>query len=204
MRSVIIATENTGKFEEIKALLSDEFDTFYSLRSFEEKVVVEENSPLYIENAMKKARKIGDRFGMHTIADDSGLEVEILGRRPGVYSSRYGKTNKERIERLLSEMEGVPQEKRGAVFKAYLAFYMPEKERNYVFYGQLAGYIGFEKKGMSGFGFDPIFFIPHLRKSLAELTMDEKNRMSHRGKAVWALKIFLNADFFKSPRVLSL
>jgi XTP/dITP diphosphohydrolase len=204
MRSLIIATENTGKFEEIKVLLANEFDMFYSLRSFEEKVVVEENSPLYIENAMKKARKIGDRFGIYTVADDSGLEVEALDGRPGVYSSRYGKNDKERIERLLSEMEGVPQEKRGAVFKVYLSFYMPEKERNCIFYGQLAGYIGFEKKGMSGFGFDSIFFIPRLRKSLAELTMDEKNKMSHRGKAVWALKNFLNADLFKSPRVLNL
>jgi XTP/dITP diphosphohydrolase len=204
MKEVVIATENIGKFYEIKALLGSEFDTFYSLKDFSEKIVVSEDSPLYIENAMKKARKAGDRFGLHTIADDSGLEVEALDGRPGIYSSRYGNDDADRISKLLNELEGVPWEKRRAVFKAYLALYMPDKERCYVFYGDVHGAIGFERHGDSGFGFDPVFYIPAIGKYAAELNMEEKNRLSHRGKAVLALKSFLNMDFFKNSRVLSL
>jgi XTP/dITP diphosphohydrolase len=202
MRNVIIATENTGKFREISALLENEFDEFHSLRDFEEKVPVDEESEFYVENAMKKARKIGDRFDMHTIADDSGLEVKALGGRPGVRSARYGRSDDERITRLLSELEGIPWEQRGAVFKAYLAFYLPEKERCYVFYGELRGIIGFEKHGKGGFGFDPVFYVPELDKYLAELVMEEKNRLSHRGKAIQAFKDFYHIESFRGPRVL--
>ncbi|OPY75672.1 MAG: dITP/XTP pyrophosphatase [Syntrophorhabdus sp. PtaU1.Bin153] len=201
MRSVIIATENLGKFREIKTLLADEFDVFHSLRDFEEKVPVDEDSMLYIENAMKKARKVGDRFGMYTIADDSGLEVEALGGRPGVRSSRYGRSDDERIERLLSELEGVPWEKREAVFRAYLAFYLPEKQRCYVFYGELKGIIGFERKGVGGFGFDPVFYVPEWNRYLAEMTLEEKNVLSHRGRAIRAFKDFHNVRFFRNPTV---
>lgn len=191
MRSVIIATENVGKFKEIRALLKHNFDEFYSLQDFEEKIPVDEDSELYIENAMKKARKIGDRFGMHTLADDSGLEVKALGWRPGVRSSRYGKNDDERITKLLSELEGVPWDQREAVFKAYLAFYMPERERCYVFYGELRGVIGAEKHGQNGFGFDPVFYVPELNKYLAEIPMEEKNSLSHRGKAIQAFINFI-------------
>jgi len=191
MKSVIIATENVGKFKEIRALLKHNFDEFYSLQDFEEKIPVDEDSELYIENAMKKARKIGDRFGMHTLSDDSGLEVKGLGGRPGVRSSRYGKDDDERITKLLSELEGVPWDQREAVFKAYLAFYMPERERCYVFYGELRGVIGAEKHGQNGFGFDPVFYVPELNKYLAEIPMEEKNSLSHRGKAIQAFINFI-------------
>lgn len=191
MKNIIIATENMGKFREIKALLGHDFDNFYSLRDFQEKVPVEEDSELYIENALKKARKIGDRFGMHTLADDSGLEVKVLGGRPGVRSSRYGTNDDERIAKLLTELEGIPWDQREAAFKAYLAFYMPERERCYVFYGELRGIIGMEKHGQNGFGFDPVFFVPVLDRYLAEIPMKEKNRLSHRGRAIQAFTNFL-------------
>lgn len=184
MKSLVIATENTGKFREIAALLKNEFDSLLSLADFPEKITIDEDSDLYVENAMKKARKIGDRFGLHTLADDSGLEVKALGGRPGVRSSRYGETDDDRIFRLLSELRGIPWEEREAVFKAYLAFYMPERERCYVFYGELRGVIGFEKHGLKGFGFDPVFYVPELEKYLAELPVDEKNSLSHRGRAI--------------------
>jgi XTP/dITP diphosphohydrolase len=203
MRNAIIATANPGKFEEIKSILLDEFDRLYSLRDLNDKVEVEEDSLLYIENAIKKARKIGDRFCMDTIADDSGLEVEALGGRPGVFSARYGKDDDDRIDKLLAELVRVPWEKRGAIFKAYVALYIPGKERGYVFYGHLKGTIGFERRGAKGFGYDPIFYVPGLGKYVAELTMEEKNGLSHRGKALCALKSFLNTDFFKGPRVLN-
>jgi XTP/dITP diphosphohydrolase len=203
MTDVIIATANRGKFEEIKSILLGEFDRLYSLKDLDGGVDVEEDSPLYLENALKKARKIGDRFCMDTIADDSGLEVKALGGRPGVHSARYGKDDNDRIDRLLAELEGVPWEQRGAIFKAYVALYIPGKERGYVFYGHLKGIIGFERRGAKGFGYDPIFYIPGLDRYVAELTMDEKNRLSHRGKALYALNNFLNTDFFKGPRVLN-
>ncbi|MCX8111122.1 MAG: RdgB/HAM1 family non-canonical purine NTP pyrophosphatase [Syntrophorhabdaceae bacterium] len=196
-RKVIIATENLGKVNEIKKILADEFDIFYSLKDFKEKIEIVEDSPFYIENALKKARKIGNRFGCNTIADDSGLEVDALDGRPGVYSSRYGRDDNERIERLLDELKGVPCEKRTARFVAYVIFYMPDKGSFYVFYGQLDGYIGFERKGGHGFGYDPVFYIPEFDRHLAEIELDEKNKISHRGRAVYALKSFLNADFFK-------
>ena len=186
MKSVIIATENMGKFREITSLLDGVFDQFFSLRDFQEKIPIEEDSDLYVENAIKKARKIGDRFGMHALADDSGLEVTALEGRPGVRSARYGKNDDERIEKLLKELEGVPWDQRGAVFKAYLSFYMPERERCYVFYGELRGFIGTDKHGHNGFGFDPVFYVPELDAYLAEISMDVKNRLSHRGRAIQA------------------
>lgn len=201
MKSIIIATTNKGKFEEIRKVLAEEFDTFYSLADFDESVEVTEDSPLYAENAMKKARKIGDRFGFDTIADDSGLEVGALGGRPGIHSARYARNDSERIDRLLLELQGVPWDDRGAVFKAYFAYYIPEKEKGYVFYGDLPGYIGFERHGTGGFGFDPIFYVPALDRYLAELTTEEKNMISHRGKAVRSFKAMLNSNFFKRSRV---
>jgi XTP/dITP diphosphohydrolase len=190
--TVIIATENMGKFREIKALLSGEFKTFYSLKDMAEKVVIEEDSPFYSENAMKKARKVGDRFGMCTLADDSGLEVNALGGRPGIHSSRYGRTDDERISKLLSELTAVPWEKRLAIFKAYLVLYLPAKERSYIFYGHLPGIIGTDRHGEGGFGYDPVFYVPSREKYLAELTTEEKNHISHRGRAIASLRSFIS------------
>ncbi len=204
MKEVIIATENAGKFKEIKTLLGDTFEQYYSLNNFPEKVVVDEDQPLYVANALKKARKVGDRFGTTTLADDSGLEVEALRGRPGVFSSRYGKNDHDRIMKLLGELQDVPFEQRRAIFKSYVALYMPERERCYIFYGNLEGYIGLERHGAEGFGYDPVFYVPQLKKYLAELNVAEKNALSHRGKAVMALKNFLNEDFFRKPRVTNL
>lgn len=195
-RRLIIATHNKGKFYEMKRLLEDCWDDIYSLSDLDEHFKIAEDSPSYVENAMKKARKVGEQWGMFTLADDSGLEVESLGGRPGIYSSRYGNTDEERIERLLGELMGIREERRDAIFKAYLAFYMPEQERSYIFYGYLKGYISLEKKGTQGFGFDPVFYIPSLTRHLAELSTEEKNRISHRGKAVKAFKDFLTQTTF--------
>ena len=204
MRSLIIATGNKGKFLEIGDFLAGDFDRFYSLSDFDEKVEVEEDSPLYTENVIKKARKIGDRFGMAALADDSGLEVDALGGRPGVYSARYGANDEERIDRLLSELKGVEEEQRGAVFKAYLAFYLPEREVSYVFYGALQGFITRERRGAHGFGYDPVFYVPEFKKTMAELTLEEKNRLSHRGKALLSFKHFLNVGFYKASTLSSI
>jgi len=204
MKDVIIATENNGKFREITSLLENTFERYYSLKDFSEKVVITEDQPHYVSNALKKARKIGDRFGMIALADDSGLEVRALQGRPGVYSSRYGKDDDERLTKLLGELQGIPFEERKAVFKSYVVLYIPGQERYYVFYGDLKGYIGFERHGTGGFGYDPIFYEPRLKKYIAELSVVEKNALSHRGKAVLAMKNFLNVDFYRKPGVINL
>ena len=193
MRSLIVATGNAGKFGEIKSSLSGTFDDFFSLGDFNEKIDVVEDMATYQENALKKARKIGNKFAMDTLADDSGLEVEALGGKPGVFSARFGASDDERIERLLRELRGVPMEARRAVFKAYLVFYEPAGGLAFIFYGSLRGYIGSERSGGEGFGFDPIFMLPDSGRSLAELTRDEKNRISHRGRALQAFKRFIGA-----------
>ncbi len=193
MKSLLIATGNKGKVEEIKGHLAGRFDRFLSLADLPESVEVKEDRSTYLENAWKKARKIGSRYSVETLADDSGLEVKALHGRPGLYSSRYGRNDAERIDRLLAELEGVPLEGRGAMFKAYLVYYIPNGERVCIFYGVLKGYIGFEKRGDRGFGFDPVFMLPDGR-SLAELTLEEKNHISHRGQALKAFRLFLEEE----------
>ena len=191
MRDLIIATTNMGKFAEIKDQLADYFGTVYSLVDFPDHHPVLEDQASYEENAWKKARKVGERFGIDTLADDSGLEVDALQGRPGIFSSRYGKTDADRIEKLLHELKGVERERRGAMFKSYLVFYMPAEERGYLFYGSIRGYIEFTPRGRGGFGFDPIFFVPELGKCVAELSLAEKNRISHRGRALASFRRFL-------------
>jgi XTP/dITP diphosphohydrolase len=191
MRSIIIATGNQGKFGEIRQSLEGLFDRFLSLADFEEKIEVIEDRPTYLGNASKKARKVGNRFGINTLADDSGLEVDALGGRPGLYSARYATVDGERIDKLLTELEGVPLDRRTATFKAYLAYYLPLGGQACIFYGHLKGYIGFERRGEGGFGFDPVFMLPGSGQSLAELGAEEKNRISHRGRALAAFKRFL-------------
>ncbi len=191
MKDLIVATTNRGKFSELKPLLTDHFEHIHSLLDFQDIVEVVEDSPHYAENAMKKARKIGGHFGMPALADDSGLEVAALGGRPGIHSSRYGANDEERITRLLGELEGVPWELRKAKFKAYVALYLPQKDRCYVFYGELNGYIGLERHGSNGFGYDPVFYSPELNRYLAEISTGEKNKSSHRGRAIALLKSFI-------------
>jgi XTP/dITP diphosphohydrolase len=152
--------------------------------------------PTYFENAFKKARKAGNLYGMDALADDSGLEVEALGGRPGIHSARYGADDEERIEKLLRELQGIPLEGRTAAFKAFLAYYQPVGGLAFMFYGTLKGYIGTEKRGENGFGFDPVFMLPESGKSLAEIGADEKNRISHRGRALQAFKRFLTPQTF--------
>jgi XTP/dITP diphosphohydrolase len=191
MRSIVIATANKGKFDEIRHCLKGCFDRFFSLSDLEEKIEVVEDRATYFGNASKKARKIGNRFGITTLADDSGLEVDALQGRPGIYSARYGANDDERIDRLLTELAGVPRERRTATFKAYLAYYLPTGGQACVFYGALTGYIGFERRGEKGFGFDPVFMLLDSGKSLAELATEEKNKISHRGRALAVFKKFL-------------
>ncbi len=193
MDVIVVATANKGKLEEIRQYLAGTFTTFLSLTDFDESVEVIEDRPTYYENAWKKARKVGNRFGMATLADDSGLEVEALHRSPGIRSARYGSNDRERVDRLLAELAGVPFEARAARFKAYLVYYLPRLGQTFMFYGELRGYIGLERRRDGGFGYDPVFMLPGSGRALSELSLEEKNLISHRGRALARFKKFLSA-----------
>jgi XTP/dITP diphosphohydrolase len=193
-RSIILATTNKGKVEEIKGYLAEKFDNVLSLADLGEHIDIIEDRATYFDNATKKARLIANRFGINTLADDSGLEVDALQGRPGIHSARYAPNDSLKIDKLLQELEGIPLENRTASFKAYLAYYLPTGGRVCIFYGRLKGYIGFERKGYGGFGFDPVFMVSGSEISLAQMTMEEKNLISHRGRALASFRNFLTTE----------
>jgi XTP/dITP diphosphohydrolase len=156
------------------------------LSDFPEAPEVEEDGESFTENALKKARFYATDLRKLTLADDSGLEVDSLKGRPGVYSARYagGKaSSQENNRKLLRELQGVPISKRGARFKCIVAIRSPEGKEA-IAEGSCKGRIGFKEKGKKGFGYDPLFILPKEGKTMAELSLEEKNRVSHRGKAL--------------------
>jgi XTP/dITP diphosphohydrolase len=183
---VIVATRNKGKIREIRKALKGLGLRIYSLRDFQDLPEIEEDGKSFSENALKKARFYSKHFGKLTIADDSGLEVDGLKGRPGIYSARYageGASSQENNQKLLREMQGLPLSKRGAQFKCVIAV-VSHDGKEAVAEGSCKGTIGFEEKGRKGFGYDPLFIIPKYGKTMAQLSLEEKNEMSHRGKAL--------------------
>ncbi len=154
---------------------------------------IEENGRSFIENALKKARFCARLFRKWTIADDSGLEVDILDGKPGIHSARYageGASDQENRQKLLRELEGVPMSKRGATFQCIIAMVSPEG-KEWIVEGSCRGRIGMKEIGRNGFGYDPLFVLPRYGKTMAELHLEEKNRISHRGKALRKLRKLL-------------
>ncbi|MCG0275981.1 MAG: XTP/dITP diphosphatase [Thermosediminibacteraceae bacterium] len=187
--NLVIATKNQGKLKEFKEMLSDIPLNIVSLRDFQE-IDLEENGKTFEENAVIKAKRVLEFTGLPTLSDDSGLEVDALGGRPGVYTARYagpGASDQDNIKKLLHNLKGVPRDKRGARFVCCLCLALPDG-RIFVEQGYLEGYITFEPKGVMGFGYDPVFFVPELGKTLAEATTKEKNAVSHRSKALEKIK----------------
>ncbi len=195
-QTIIIASENKGKVRELKALLEGMEVDLRSLSDYPDAPHVEENGRTFLENAFIKARTISDFTGMTVIADDSGLEVDALGGRPGIYSARYAgdtATDEENICKLLYEMGSVPEGKRGAAFRCVLVLYRTNGTSE-TFEGTLRGSITREPSGKEGFGYDPVFFVPEYMVTVAELDPAVKNRISHRGKAFAQLKDRLAKD----------
>ena len=191
-QKIIFATGNSGKMKEVSRILEDLGLAVISMRDAGINMEIEENGTTYEENALLKARAVAQSAGGHCIvlADDSGLEIDYLNREPGVYSGRYlgeqtyyRPKNKNLIERLA----GVPDEKRTARFVCAIAAVLPDG-RELTTLGVIEGRIGYEEKGSGGFGYDPIFFVPEYGKTTAELTEEEKNAVSHRGRALSAMK----------------
>jgi len=157
-----------------------------SLNHFSDIPEVQEDGKTFTENALKKARFYSTYFDQLTLADDSGLEVEILKGMPGVHSARYSgerASAQENNQKLLREMEGIPTSKRGARFRCVMALVSTDG-RQTITEGVCRGRIGFKEVGKRGFGYDPLFILPHYGKTMAQLSVEEKNRISHRGKAL--------------------
>ena len=183
---VIVATRNNGKLREFRDALKGLNLRIYGLTNLPDAPEVEEDGDSFTENALKKARFYAAHFGKLTLADDSGLEVDSLRGRPGVYSARYaGKraSSQENNRKLLGELRGIPISKRGARFRCVVAI-KSAGGREAVVEGSCRGRIGFKEKGRRGFGYDPLFILPKGEKTMAELSLEEKNRISHRGKAL--------------------
>jgi XTP/dITP diphosphohydrolase len=187
MKKLLIATRNQGKFLEIKKALEDlpfDFLSLNKVKTIPKNFAVRETGETFLENAILKAKKFGEMTGLITLADDSGLEVEALGGRPGVFSSRYAKSDKDRNQKLLKELKTTPWPKRDAQFRCVIAIFNPKNKKIETCEGVCQGKINWQPKGKYGFGYDPIFFLPYLRKTTAQFKPEEKNKISHRGKAL--------------------
>jgi XTP/dITP diphosphohydrolase len=196
VRELVVATENPGKLREIKESLKGIEVQILSLTDLPPRAPVEEDGNTFRENAFKKARAVAHHTGRLCIADDSGLEVDQLGGAPGVHSARFAgedASDTDNNRKLLRCLEGIPSSQRRAVFRCVIAVVDPQGKASWV-EGTCSGVIGEKERGTQGFGYDPLFIIPELGKTLAELPLEEKNRISHRGKALAALKRVLG-DF---------
>jgi len=183
---IVVATRNKGKVREIRDALKGLNLRIRSLSDFPDVPEVEEDGKSFVENALKKARFYSQYLGKLTIADDSGLEVDSLNGLPGIRSARYAgerASAEENNQKLLREIRDVPISKRGARFKCIIAVRSPDG-REAIAEGSCKGRIGFKEEGRRGFGYDPLFMFPEYGKTMAEITLKEKNRMSHRGKAL--------------------
>lgn len=185
MPKLLLATTNPGKADEYRYLLTGlPFDI---VTVIDENIDynVEERGNSFEENARQKASEYANISGLITLADDSGLEVDALGGEPGIYSARYageGAGDSDRIEYLLAKLREVPREKRTARFKCVIAIALPGGDVE-ICSGECNGNIAFEAKGDNGFGYDPVFYIPDLDKTMAELPAEIKNKISHRAVA---------------------
>ena len=193
MKQIIFATGNTGKMREIRSILADLGVPVLSMKEAEIQADIEENGTSFEENAMIKARAVAaavEAKGSVILADDSGLEIDALNGEPGIYSARYlgedtpyDVKNRELIRRL----EGVPEDRRTARFVCAIAAVLADG-REFTVRGVIEGRIGYEQKGQGGFGYDPIFYVPEYGKTTAEMSPEEKNLISHRGKALMLMK----------------
>ncbi|MBU8805647.1 XTP/dITP diphosphatase [Bacillus subtilis] len=195
MKEAIIATHNPGKVKEFKEILEPRGYDVKSLAEIGFTEEIEETGHTFEENSILKAEAVAKAVNKMVIADDSGLSIDNLGGRPGVYSARYAgeqKDDQANIEKVLSELKGIEKEQRTARFRCALAVSIPGEETKTV-EGHVEGYIAEEPRGEYGFGYDPIFIVKDKDKTMAELTSDEKNKISHRADALKKLSKLLEA-----------
>lgn len=185
MQKLLLATNNAGKVREFRTLLQGIPFELVTPKEIGINIEVEETGNSYRENASLKARALAKASGLLALADDSGIEVDALNGEPGLHSARYAgenATDTERVNFLLNKIKDIPQAKRTAHYYCVIAIANPDGEVTFVD-GECKGIITFQPVGEKGFGYDPIFFFPELGKTMAELTPEVKNQISHRGKA---------------------
>lgn len=199
MRKLVFATGNQGKMKEIREILADMDLEILSMKEAGVILDIQEDGTTFEENAVIKAKAVQEATGELTLADDSGLEIDYLNGEPGVYSARYlGEDTSYRIKNanLIQRLEGVPMEQRTARFVCVIAAAFPdgwvETAR-----ATIEGVIGYEERGENGFGYDPIFYVPEFHCSTAELSPEQKNAVSHRGKALRQMKEILREAWSK-------
>lgn len=188
---LVMATNNENKLREVRQILSPLGITVISQKDAGANVNPDENGSTFSENAYIKAKAVYDIVKLPVIADDSGLCVDYLGGNPGVHSARYAPEGME-CEKLLDEMKNIPESERSAKFCCVISFIDENGENNLVS-GECSGFIGFEKRGTNGFGYDPVFMYGD--KSFAEISSDEKNKISHRAKALESFYNLLNERY---------
>jgi len=192
---LLLGTGNPGKAREYRALLVRPGLEVVLPRELGIETAEEETAPSLDENARTKALFYAGKGGLLTLAEDSGLFVDALGGEPGVLSARYGLTDAERIARLLARLQGIPAEQRQARFRCAIALARPG-ELIGTFHGELVCAIAQEPRGSGGFGYAPVFLVPGLGKTLAQLSLEEKNRVSHRGLAARQALALLSPGFW--------
>ena len=202
MPKLLLATKNPAKVREYSRLLEGIPYEIATLADVSINQVVDETEATLEENAALKAKAYASLSNLLTLADDSGLEVDALGGEPGALSARFageGASDKALIDYLLTKLSGIPWEQRTARFQCMIAIASLDGEVA-LCQGECQGIIALEPKGDNGFGYDPIFYLPELRKTMAELSMDEKNEVSHRGKAVRKARHILEQRMMRKLR----
>ena len=187
---LIFATGNENKMKEIRMILSDMGMEILSMKEAGIEADIVEDGKSFEENALIKARAVAAHTDGIVLADDSGLEIDYLNGEPGIYSARYlGEDTSYHIKNanLIERLSGVPDEKRTARFVCAIAAVLPDG-KNFTTRGVIEGRIGYEEKGENGFGYDPIFYLPEYQMTSAELAPELKNELSHRGKALRAMR----------------
>jgi XTP/dITP diphosphohydrolase len=193
MKELVVATRNAGKIRELELLLQGIVEKILPIGSYPGIPDVDEDGATFAENAVKKALFAAQATGLPALADDSGLVVDALGGRPGVYSARFagkGAGDSANNLKLLAEMAEIPQLERTAAFHCVLAFCLPDGACR-TFEGRLPGIILEEQQGDGGFGYDPLFLVPEYGQTLAQLSLEIKNRISHRGRALEEFRRYL-------------
>lgn len=196
-KKIIFATSNEGKMKEVRSILEDLGMEVLSMKEAGIQVDVVEDGTTFEENAVIKATEIAKACGEIVLADDSGLEIDFLNKEPGIYSARYmGEDTSYAIknQNLIDRLEGVEDEKRTARFVCAIAAAFPDGTVE-VTRGTIEGRIGYEEKGANGFGYDPIFYVPEYGCTTAELSLEQKNEASHRGKALRLMKEIIKAKY---------
>lgn len=194
---LVVATGNAGKLKEIRRLLEQHHVEVLGLDQFPGVPEVVEDGATFAENAAKKAKTVADFTGLACLADDSGLVVDALDGRPGVHSARFSgdnATDQSNNFKLLNELDAVPDEHRQAAFCCVMALCLPGHPTHF-FEGRVEGLILRHEKGDGGFGYDPLFWLPGCQLTMAEIPLDEKNKISHRGKALAQVVEFLSANY---------